>query len=372
MKSWLGYLAMGLLLISSATSWAQTAKRNQKSLPKAVVGRIDDSVKEQMSQQQLVGVSIGVIDGGRVAYSQGFGFADVENQVAMTPQSLIRWASVSKPLTAVVAGQLVAEGRLSFDDDVRKYVPEFPDHGVTIRVRDLLCHQSGIVHYANGRVVRTQKEYGEPHPFQNVINSLDTFKESPLVNAPGEKYSYSTHAYMLLSAVTERAENKPFAQQVQDRINSPLGLTTLQPDYQWVEISPRAVGYRLRNQQVIPSTNTDVSWKLGGGGFISSVEDMAAFGAGLMGSKLLSEKIKSQMWVRQKTTDGSETDVGLGFFIDGVGESLRVSHNGSQEKAKTRMVIYPNRKNGIVVMSNCEHAEPGRISTAIYQAWNAK
>jgi CubicO group peptidase (beta-lactamase class C family) len=265
----------------------------------------------------------------------------------------------------------VAEGRLDLQANVCGLVPEFPHQEAGITPRDLLCHQSGIVHYSNGQVIRTKIKYEVEHPFQDVVMALDAFKESPLLFPPREKYSYSTHAYILLSAVTQRAENKPFAEQVKERIVQPLGLTSLQPDYQWVEIPHRAVGYRKTGNNIVPSSNTDVSWKLGGGGFISNVEDMALYAAALMDNKIMTPEMKSQFWVPQKTSDGSETTMGLGFFIDGADRSLRISHNGSQEKSKTRLVIYPNRREGIVVMSHCENADPGRITTAIFQAITA-
>ena len=180
--------------------------------------------------------------------------------------------------------QLVEAGKLSLDDDVRKYVPEFPEKEHKITVRDLMCHQSGIVHYTNGRVVRTRREYEQENPFESVILALDKFRESPLVHPPGEKYSYSTHAYILLSAVVERAGDQKFAGQVHDRITCPLAIS-LRPDYQWIDIPNRAVGYRKgRGETADPrvSTDTDVSWKLGGGGFISTIDDLAIFGQSLI------------------------------------------------------------------------------------------
>ncbi|MCA9033552.1 MAG: beta-lactamase family protein [Planctomycetaceae bacterium] len=338
------------------------------SVSDSVANRIDRSVHAQMEQQKLVGVCVGVIRNGRVVLTRGYGFEDRETSIPMTTDSMIRWASISKTLTAVVVGQLAAEGKLNLNEDVRRLVPEFPDHGAVITARDLLCHQGGIVHYSNGPVVRTPRQYDTAHPFMDVVLALDTFKDSPLVNRPREKYSYSTHAYILLSAVAQRAESKPFADLVRQRICRPLKLTSLRPDYQWENIPHRAVGYRLNGGRIERSSDTDVSWKLGGGGYISNINDLAGFAAGLIDESVLSNRSKSVMWKPQETSDGKLTSAGLGFFVDGKGTQLRVAHNGSQEKAKTRLVIYPNRRDGVVVMSNSENADPGRITTAIYQA----
>lgn len=360
---------LSLCIILTAT--AHTTADDVRLLSNALAKKVDAAVQDQMQQQQLIGVAVGVIEDGKVVLTRAYGFEDREANVQLTTDSLIRWASVSKTLTAVVAAQLVEEKKLDLNADVRTLVPEFPDKGVKITVRDVLCHQSGIVHYSNGPVVRTEKTYASEHPYKNVVTALDTFKDSPLVCQPGEKYSYSTHAYILLSAVTQRAERKKFADQVNDRICRPLNLTTLQPDYQWKQIPHRATGYVLKQGRIQRSTDTDVSWKLGGGGFLSSINDMARYAEGLMGRKILSKSSKSIFWKPQTTLDGTITEMGLGFSVDGEGQQLRVSHNGSQEKSKTRLVMYPSSRSAVVVMSNCEHADPGKISTAIYQALSA-
>lgn len=334
---------------------------------------VDAAVAEQMKTTGAVGCAVGIIEDGKIVYLKGYGLADREKNVPVDTHTLFRWASVSKPITAVAALQLVEKGQLDLDKDIREYVPEFPDKGVKITARQLLCHQGGIVHYANGKVIRTQRKYDSPNPFEDVVLGLDNFKESPLVNQPGEKYSYSTHGYNLLSAVVERAGKQKFADQVRDRICKPLGLATLQPDYQWVNLSNRAVGYRKPWDKPTPSSNTDVSWKLGGGGFISSIEDMAKFGAGLAGHKLLKPETEKLMWTRQKLKDGTETSYGLGVSVARGPNGLFISHSGSQEKAKTYMGLWPEQGKGVVFMTNSEFVDPGAFATVLRKAaWPAK
>ena len=220
-------LFLFLWLTLPALGNAQTAQFEDSLCAKA-----DSALAKQMAEQNLVGACIGVIRDRKIVCLQYQGFEDRENQIPVTDQTRFRWASVSKPLTAIAALQLVEQGKLNLQADVRDYVPEFPDQGHLIRVRDLMCHQSGIVHYQNGKVIRSQRDYPMPHPYEDVVLALDTFRESPLVHPPGEKFSYSTHAYILLSAVVQKAGQQKFADQVQARVVTPLGLETLQPDYQ--------------------------------------------------------------------------------------------------------------------------------------------
>ena len=336
--------------------------------------RVDKAMRDEMAGQELIGLAVGIIQDGQIAYLKGYGLANREQRLPVTRQTMFRWASISKSLTAVAAMQLWERGDLDLKREARSYVPEFPDKGTPIRVRHLLCHQGGIVHYTNGKVIRTNRDYPVAHPFENVIYALDTFKESPLVNKPGEKYSYSTRGYMLVSAVVERAGKQKFAHQVRDRTAKPLKLATLQPDYQWEEIPHRAVGYRQRGGQVEVSTNTDVSWKLGGGGFISNIDDLAKFAAGLLNHRLVKPATRQKMWARQMTSGGEQTKYALGFSFNhyrngelhtwsanGTGIEI-VGHSGSQEKTKTWMALWPQKKLGVVVMSNSEYASPRRLA----------
>lgn len=333
-----------------------------------VAARVDRSMQEEMNAQQAVGLAVGVIQNGEIVYLKGYGFADREQMIPVTRDTMFRWASVSKCLTAVAAMQLAEKNCLDIMADVRHYVPEFPDPMAVISSRDLLCHQSGVVHYSNGKVIGTECQYNCPHPFENVVLALNTFNRSPLLHPPEEKYSYTTHGYILLSAVVERAGRQKFAEQVATRIVQPLHLKTLQPDYQWLNIPHRAVGYAKHNNAIEKSTNTDVSWKLGGGGYISNIDDMAGFAAGLINRKLVSRDTYDRMWTPQKTSDGKLTEYGLGFQVMTENGRLKVGHSGSQEKTRTRMVIYPDQKSGVVVMTNSEYGLPEKFTTRVFTA----
>ena len=335
---------------------------------------VDTAMRDEMKQQELVGLAVGVIQNGRVEYLKGYGWADREKQTPVTRQTLFRWASISKSLTGVTAMQLWERGQLELGADVRRYVLEFPAKPAPISVRHLLCHQGGIVHYSNGPVVVTVRGYKQANPFESVVLALDTFKRSPVINAPGEKYAYTTHGFILLSAAVERAGKQAFALQVRDRIAKPLGMTTLQPDYQWKRIPNRAVGYRKQDGKVVVSTDTDVSWKLAGGGFISNIDDLAKFANGLLNHRLVKPTTRAKMWTQQKTNDGQLTGYGLGFSFKqyekgelsswkaGRTAVVLVGHSGAQEKTRTHMILWPAQKMAVVAMTNSEHANINKLT----------
>ena len=350
--------------------------------------RMDEAARAEMGRQQIVGLAVGVIQEGRISYLKGYGWADRENRIPVSRKTMFRWASISKSLTALSAMQLWEKDRLKLDGDVRQYVPEFPDQGQRITPRQLLSHQGGIVHYSNGPVVVTLRQYDQPNPFENVLFALDTFKASPLVNVPGEKYAYTTHGFILLSTAVERAGEQKFAHQVRDRIAKPLGMETLQPDYQWIDIPNRTIGYRKRQNKIVVSSNTDVSWKLGGGGYISNIDDLAKLGEGLLKGKLVKPETLKLMWTPRKTSTGKQTSYGLGFrqwnYVDGQlqGASTNspeselkdkitiqlIGHSGSQEKTKTLLALGPSQKFGMVLMANSEHTKIYEIAEALLKA----
>lgn len=357
-------VALGL---AAAPSPADDKGPKGNTLAAAKMAAVDKAVKAEMEKQELVGVAVGVIQDGKVVYTRGYGFADAKKQTPVTATSVFNWASNSKPLAAVLAMQLVEKGQLDLDADVRKYVPEFPDKKVKITVRHLLDHQSGVPHYSNGKVIPVVRKYDTPDPFANPILALDKFADSPLLFTPGEKVSYSTYAYILLSAVVQKAGKEPFKKQIDARVVKPLGLASF--EYDTPTAKPAWVtGYTKKDDKTVPAPDVAHDWKHGGGAFKSDVGDFARWATALVNRELVSEATEAPMWKPQATADGKLTAWGLGFTVEGSGDRLKVSHNGKQEEATTRLVIYPRERHGVVVMCNCDFADVGKISTAVYAA----
>lgn len=380
-------LAQTVVPSGSENTWGLELERQQ---------RVDQAVAEEMKRQKLVGVTIGVIENGQVVYVKGYGWADREAEVEMKPSTVINWASNSKPLAAVIAAQLVREGRLDLDADIRQYVPDFPDKGHPLTTRQLLCHQSGFPHYSNGKIIpgealasrfsdpATIQQAEKPETNQQAITpdladldpaiAVRRFVNSPLLHVPGDVEDYSSYAYILLSAVLQAAGNESWHRQVQRRIAEPMKLTSLQLDIPLqtphsLQQGLWARGYRQLESGAIRSV-PDVAhyWKYGAGGYKSDSRDFSRWAAGLLGDDLMDSKSKQDFWRPQVLADGKVGSYGLGFTVDGEGERRRVAHNGSQDETKTRLVLYPEQRRGVVVMSNCNHADVGRVTTAIFGA----
>ncbi len=309
-------------------------------------------IVDAVESGDIVGLSAAFVVAGEVADVRSFGWEDYHEDVPASDTTMYRWASISKPLTAVAALQLVARGALDLDRDVRAYVPEWPEKAHVITARKLLCHQAGVVHY--DMRPRTLRTYDTAHPWADAILRLDMFNESDVKFEPGTRYAYSTPGFVLLGAVVERAGAQSFVEQVTARTCAPLGMTTMQPDYQWVDIAHRATGYQRDGDAIVRSDDDNIAWKLPAGGWVSSVTDLARFGAGLIGGDILTEESRALMWEEQRLADGRGTGKGLGIGVGTVGGERAVFHSGGQNKASTYLVCAPERRLAVALMCNTQ------------------
>lgn len=357
-----------LAILSTWASLAAAEDAVERPLTPDAAEAVTQAVAGELDRQQIVGAAVGIIRNGEVVYLRGFGLADRESQTPATVDTVFNWASNSKPLAAVAVMQLVEQQRLDLDADVRTYVPEFPDHGAVITTRRLLCHQSGIPHYSNGRIVPIPPEHSAPNPLRDPVAGLNRFAASPLLFPPGERVSYSSYAYVLLSAVVQRAGGEPFPNQVQERIAKPLELRSLQFDETTNGQPHWCAGYiKSADGDVVRAPEEAHDWKHGAGGYKSNIADFARWAQALVGRRLLSAETERLMWTPQPLADGKSTSWGLGFTLD-TRDGLTVSHNGKQDETTTRMVLRPAEKHGIVVMTNCGYGNTTAIADAVAKA----
>ncbi|XP_071355210.1 serine beta-lactamase-like protein LACTB, mitochondrial isoform X2 [Trachinotus anak] len=297
-----------------------------------------DLVERIKAEVGAPGLVVGVSVDGVQVWCEGIGYADLENRVPCSPETVMRIASISKPLTSAAAARLCEEGKLDLDVPVQKYVPEFPQkqfdgQDVTITPRMILSHLSGIRHYEkDAKKVKEDKEkakrllkpplkekedekrssekkdkstteqntkgkeatqaqrkkefeheeYYLKDNFENVTQALDLFKNDPLIFKPGTTFLYSTHAFTLLSAVVEQAAGQRFLDVMMNMFRE-LGMLNTVPDENDPIIYHRSRYYRLSKKgRVVNCPYVDTSYKWAGGGFLSTVGDLLLFGNALL------------------------------------------------------------------------------------------
>jgi CubicO group peptidase (beta-lactamase class C family) len=328
---------------------AQTGK-----LPPATRAKIDDAVSHFMAASSAPGVAVAVVEDGEFTFAAGYGMADLENQVPVTPETLFRLASVSKPITAVAALQLWEQGKLDLDSPVQKYCPAFPDKGAVITTRELLGHLGGIRHYREGKAgeaeVNSTTHFADP-----IAGGLSFFQNDPLVHAPGTHFSYSTQGYTLVGCAIAAAAAAPYTDYVRQHVFTPAGMASTQVDDRFALIQRRTRFYsKDASGKVVNSDFLDSSYKIPGGGWLSSAADMARFEVALLTGSLVKPSTFDLMTTPLKPSDGSKDTYGLGLGVRTLDGEKMVAHGGGQQGTSTYILILPARRSGIVVLVNMD------------------
>lgn len=306
----------------------------------------DDVGTQLTTNHKVVGACIAVWRNGKPLHECGYGYADRESKKPATADTLFRLASVSKPITAIAALHLVEQGKIKLDADARKWIPEYPEDRPRITLRQLLSHTAGIRHYF---------ERGVPDPTKATYTSMTTseaiglfINDAPIAK-PGEKYSYSTHAYTLVARAIELSSKKSFSAFVRAYLK-PLAGGALDCEVSADEKASRSEIYEFRNDSVRRcERREDNSWKFGGGGLEASGSGLAQLLNKLLYGKILKPNYVKEMWSQAKLTNRSKTGYGLGW---GIGSGGLMTHTGSQQGARSCILVDPSRRLIVVILCN--------------------
>jgi len=354
-----------LMLVLLAGVWAGEQVRQRASVaaqatssaPAPVASRHAEAIAQargvalEILGRGIPGMAVAVGVDGEIVWSEGFGYADLENRVPVWPTTRFRIGSVSKPLTAAALAQLVEQGKLDLDAPVQKYLPSFPDKGHVITPRLLAGHLAGIRHYKGDEFLLAKR-------YSTVAESLAIFKEDPLLHPPGTKFAYSSYGWNLLSAVVEGASGQEFLRYMEENVFGRLGLRDTVADWNEKIILHRTRFYtRTKDGQLQNAPYVDNSYKWAGGGFLSTVEDLVRFGSAHLRPGFLKQQTIDVLWTSQKTTDGKETGYGIGWNVSRDAKGRRVVHHGGGSVGgTTALIIYPEAKVVIALITNLSSA----------------
>ena len=319
-------------------------------------------VEQMMDEQQIPGVSLAILVDGEIVFSEGFGYADLENRVPMWPHTKMRIGSVSKPITSVALARLYEAGILDLDAPIQQYVPNFPEKRFPITVKQVAGHLAGIRHYRN-------EEFLSSRRFGTIEEGLAIFRNDTLLFEPGSRYSYSSYGWNLISAVVEGASGTSFLDYMADHVFLTLGLRHTVADYTDSLIYHRTRYYEKDgNSRVINAPYVDNSYKWAGGGFLSTAEDLVRFGDAMINSDFLKPETVALFFASQTTTDGEETGYGIGWS-SGTTEDGRywVGHGGGSVGGTTAFTMYPDEKIVVAVICNMTDAGSSSLPHRIVQ-----
>lgn len=307
---------------------------------------LDALAMDLVAAAKLPGLSVAILQDGELAFARGYGSMDLQAGTPVTMETRFRCASVSKAITATALAKLVQEGRLDLDAPVTRYVPTWPESPV-ITPRQLAGHLAGVAHYQpHDRIERTRH-------YDSVTEALGVFRDSPRAGDPGEAYTYSTHGFTLLSAVIEGASGLPFLDYLEREIFGPLGMTGSGPDLRAAPSPHMSTLYGRRGGEPVRIPHPeDPSYKWAGGGLVSTPADLVRMADAYMNG-FLAPGIVAEWFESQRTVAGDETGVGIAWRIgeDRVGRRV-IHHSGSMGGARTTLVIVPDERLAIAVMTN--------------------
>ena len=325
-----------------------------------------------LTDQNLPGLSVAVGIGGEIVWAEGFGWADLYNHTSVTPDTRFRIGEVSKALTSAAVGLLLEKNELKLDDEIQKYVPEFPKKQWPVTLRQLM-----------GQVAGLRDDGGDEaslEPCERTIDGLRLFADDSLLFEPGTQYRRSSYSWILVSAAVEAAAHRRFFTFMDAQLFEALGMADTRPDSATELIANRATFYFPRfsaDTRYGPESvrEGDHTCYAGGSAFLSTPSDLVRFGMAVSGGKLLQPATVALLQTSQKLASGEETGSGLGWSLETIpiaGEPARMAGHGSKGDfigGTAYLMTFPERGLVVAVSTNVSFADTKSVATGIAQAF---
>jgi CubicO group peptidase (beta-lactamase class C family) len=330
---------------------ALTATAPAAAVPADLRARADASLDASWPADRP-GAAVIVTEGGRIVYTAGRGLADVERHIPVRPNSVFRLGSITKQFTAAIILQLVDERRISLDDPLSRFFPDYPQPGATATVRQLLNHTSGIQSYTGIPGWMTEANTNRAYTTDELIA---VFRDRPSPNRPGERWAYNNSGYVLLAGIIERVTNMPWHEAVARRIVRPLGLTSIRYGVGGESVPLMAHGYTDTPEGgVRPANLIHMSVPSGAGALIGTVEDLAKWARALHYGRVMSPASYQLMIAPTRLADGSTEDYGFGIGTADVRGRRAIGHNGGIFGFSTDSLYLPEQDIFVAVFANSD------------------
>ena len=341
----------------SAGTVAQTARD----------ARVDEIFKD-FTAAGSPGCTAGVYEGGRIVHRGAYGMANLDHDIRLTPDSVFHVASVSKQFTAAAILLLAEEGKLSLDDEVRKFIPELPDFGTRITIRHLANHTSGIRDQWDLLGLAGWRYSRDLITDDDVLQMLS--RQQALNFTPGERHLYSNSGYTLMALIVKRASGKSFREFTTERIFKPLGMdrTHFRDDFNEV-VKGQAYGYaRAGTGFRLCVTNFDTA---GATSLLTTIDDLAKWHANFDTPIVGGQKLISELLTRGVLNDGQKIDYAVGISHGTYRGVATVSHGGADAGYRSAFLRFPEQKLGVAVLCNLASANPTQLAQQVADVWLA-
>ena len=303
------------------------------------------------------GATVALIHNGRPLLIESLGLAHVETRTPTTAETNYRLASVTKQFTAMCIAMLEERGKLSYDDPITRFFPDFPAIGDHITVRNLIGHTSGLIDYED----LISPDWAVQLKDADVLALLKD--QQGTYFTPGTQYRYSNTGYALLALIVERVSGVDFASFLRENIFKPLGMNDTVAFENGVSTIPhRAIGYRNNGSEFVASDQSVTSAVLGDGGIYTSILDYARWDDALYTDKLVSEPTRARIFTTGALADGAPTGYGFGWRVDERNGHRVVHHNGETCGFNNAVRRIPDQRLTLVLLTNRAGERAGRIA----------
>ena len=315
---------------------------------------LDAIMNETFESDGPGGVAL-VAKDGEILYRKAFGMANLELGVEMTPENVFRIGSITKQFTACAILKLAEEGKLDLQDDITKYIEDYPTHGHTITIEHLLTHTSGIKSYT-GMLEWTaevrKKDFTPPE-------LIDFFKNQPMDFVPGEEFRYNNSAYFILGYIIELVSGTPYDTYIAETFFKPLGMKNSYYGSTSRIIPNRAAGYAMGEEGYKNDDFLSMTQPYAAGSLLSTVDDLYTWYTAVMSKEVITEASLKQATTSYVLSNGKHTDYGYGWFIGNIQGSPNIQHGGGINGYLTASMFLPEDRLFVAVFSNCTCTDPG-------------
>ena len=321
-------------------------------------GTVDAVVRDEMQKQRIPGVAVAVVRGSHTLLAKGYGFANLEDQIRVTDESMFESGSLGKMFTAAGVMSLVETGTIALDSSVRAYLPDAPATWQAITIRHMLSHSSGIPDYTSD-ALDYRRDYTEAD-FAKMAFAM------PLEFAPGQRWNYSNTNYVVLGIIISKLGGRPYWETLREKIFTPTGMPTVRVISEADVVPHRVAGYLptengwQHQNWVAPITNTTAD-----GSLLLSLRDMIAWAGTVRARGVLSAESWTQMQSPVTLNSGKTHPYGFGWFIDLLNGQRVVQHGGSWQGFRTQMTRFEGSDLTVIVLTNSGAANPAIIASRI-------
>ncbi|WP_298739181.1 serine hydrolase domain-containing protein [uncultured Chitinophaga sp.] len=328
-----------LLLLGALSCTAQ---------PTPSVQSTADSLFKKFARPGSPGVAVLVVKDGKVLFKKGYGMANLEFEVPITPATVFDIASVSKQFAGFAISTLVQEGKIALDDDIHKYLPEVPDFGKTITIRHLVHHTSGLrdwpatLHAAGWR-------WDESFSYEDIMRMVKKQKE--LDFDPGAQFSYSNTGYNLLAAIVAKVSGKTYAAWLDEHIFRPLGMQSSRSIENYSKVIKGMAGSYEGNEEAYYRSN-DALTAYGSSSIFTTTEDLAKWVIHFQQALERKDPVYLRMLETGELNNKEKTGYAFGLGVNRQDGVLNISHSGGWAGFRTVISNYPDERLSIILLSN--------------------